>query len=92
MYEVGGRAYTWRFTHAKRDEEWKPATFVPIDWNRVACRYDFLLMTLPVDMRLIASPTRPVSTNAVAALLAVDKSACRPNLNSRRIVRLESEH
>lgn len=92
MYEVGGRAYTWRFTHAKRDEEWKPATFVPIDWNRVTCRYDFLLLTLPVDMSLIGIPTRPVSTNAVATLLAVDKSACRPNLNSKRIVRLESEH
>jgi hypothetical protein len=58
----------------------------------VACRYDFLLLTLPVDMSLIGIPTRPVSTNAVATLLAVDKSACRPNLNSKRIVRLESEH
>jgi hypothetical protein len=27
-----------------------------------------------------------------ASLLAVDKSACRPSLNSKRIVRLESEH
>jgi hypothetical protein len=49
-------------------------------------------MTLPVDLSLIEIPTRPVSTNGVASLLAVDKSACRPNFNSKRIVRLESEH
>lgn len=61
----------------------KPST---VDWNRVACEYDYLLMTRPVDMRLIGVPTRPVSANRTASLVAVDKSVCRP----QRVARVRS--
>ncbi len=91
-YEVGGRTYTWRFQYSKQEQTWEPAELVPVDWNQVACRYDFLLMTLPVDMKLIGVPTRPIRANDTAALVAVDKSACQPDLLVKRAVRLSSEH
>lgn len=91
-FEAGGRIYSWRFQYSTRDKTWAPEEFVPVDWSRVACRYDFLLMTLPVDVKLIGVPTRPVLANETAALVAVDKSACRSNLSVKRTVRLPTEH
>jgi hypothetical protein len=48
-----------------------------VDWNRVACTYDFLLVTMPFDARLIGVPTVAVASNNAGTLLAVDQQACR---------------
>ena len=47
-----------------------------VDWARVACNYDFLLVTMPYDPAFIHVPTVKVASNDAAALLAVDKRAC----------------
>jgi hypothetical protein len=47
-----------------------------VDWNQVACDYDFLLVTMPYDARLIRVPNKLVTSNAEAALLAIDKDSC----------------
>lgn len=48
-----------------------------VDWNRIACNYDFLLVTMPFDPAFIHVPTAKVASNDSATLLAVDKGACR---------------
>ena len=91
-YEVGGRPYTWRFAYSKRDKEWKMLDLTYIDWNRVACDYDFLMVTMPVDMSMVRVPTRRIRANDTAVLLAVDKAACHPDQIVKHRVRLQSEH
>ena len=90
-YEVAGQTYTWKFEYSKQDGLWALADLVPIDWNRVACRYDFLLATVPIDTRLIGTPTRAIRTTDAASLLTVDRTACHPNQIANRPVRLPSE-
>jgi hypothetical protein len=90
-YEVGGRRYTWRFTYDRIEREWKTQTLVPIDWNRVACEYDYLLVMLPFREPFLEVPTKPLAYNEAAALLTVDKSACHPGVRARRTVRLPQE-
>jgi hypothetical protein len=46
------------------------------NWRAVACGYDFLLLTKPLDLRRVHVATRPVIENASAALLAVTKAPC----------------
>jgi len=87
-YEVGGRSYTWRFYYFRPDREWKMAEVVPIDWNRVACEYDYLLVMVPFREPYLEVPTTPVKYNETAALLAVDKHTCRPSVRPTRKVRL----
>jgi hypothetical protein len=53
-----------------------------VDWNRVACSYDYILITMPYDTAFIRVPTDKVASNDAAALLAVDKQACRPGADS----------
>jgi hypothetical protein len=53
-----------------------------VDWNRVACSYDYILMTMPYDTAFIRVPTLKVASNDAAALLAVDKQACRQGADS----------
>jgi hypothetical protein len=91
-YEVAGRPYTWRFAYSKTDQEWKMQDLTYVDWNRVACDYDFLMVTMPVEMSMVRVPTRRVRANDAAALLAVDKVACHPDRTVKRRVHLHSEH
>ena len=91
-YEVGGRTFTWRFAYSKTDKEWEMQDLTYIDWNRVACDYDYLMAMIPVEMSVIGVPTRRVRANETAVLLAVDKSACHPEQIVKRRVRLPSEH
>jgi hypothetical protein len=91
-YTIGGRNYTWRFYREADTRHWKLVELVPIDWNRVACRYDYILTTKPVDMSLIETPVRQVGENSAATLLAVDRSACRADLIENKAVRLPTEH
>jgi hypothetical protein len=91
-FDMGGRSYTWRFKYSKAEKFWEPVSLTPVDWNRVACRYDYLLMTRPVDEKLISVPTHLIRANSAAALVAVDKSACHPEAIVDPAVRLETEH
>jgi hypothetical protein len=90
-YEVEGRRYTWRFHYDRVAKRWNMVELVPVDWNRVACEYDFLLVTLPFREPYIEVPFRPVAYNETAALLAVDKHACHPGVRPAREVRLPLE-
>jgi len=90
-YEVGGKPYTWRFHYDRVAQLWKTAELVPVDWNRVACEYDDLLVTLPFQEHYIEVPFRAIAFNETAALLAIDKQACHPGQTSTRKVRLPEE-
>jgi hypothetical protein len=90
-YEVEGRRYTWRFHYDRVAKRWNMVELVPVDWNRVACEYDFLLVMLPFREPYIEVPFHPVAYNDTAALLAVDKHACRPGTQPARQVRLPLE-
>ncbi len=48
-----------------------------VDWNQIACAYDYMLVTMPYDAAFIGVPTREVASNEAAALLAVNPQACR---------------
>jgi hypothetical protein len=90
-YEVGGRRYTWRFDYDRVEREWKPQELVPVDWNRVACEYDFLLVMVPFQEPFLEVRITPVAYNETAALLAVDKRTCHPDARSHGPVRLPLE-
>jgi hypothetical protein len=91
-FEVEGQRYRWRFHRQPGKPYWNMVDLVPVDWNRVACDYDFLLLTKPFNPGYIQIPTRMVASNESAALLAVDKRACHSELLRRPIPRLLSEH
>jgi hypothetical protein len=42
-----------------------------VDWQAVACDYDYLLVTKPYDMRRLEAPLTPVLENETAALFSV---------------------
>jgi hypothetical protein len=90
-YEVSGRRYTWRFTYDQIDREWKTQELVPVNWNRIACEYDFVLVMVPFQEPFLEVPTTPVAYNETAALLAIDKNACHPGARSAQAVHLPLE-
>lgn len=49
---------------------------VPVDWNRIACEYDYLLVTVPFREPYLEVPFTTIAYNETAALLATDKHAC----------------
>jgi hypothetical protein len=53
---------------------WYELTPAP-DWRRVACDYDYLLVTVPFAPQMIGIPTRTVAANESAALLQIDRQA-----------------
>ncbi|MDB6091596.1 MAG: hypothetical protein JWN85_4380 [Gammaproteobacteria bacterium] len=91
-YAVEGRTYRWRFSFSKRQGQWKMLDLVPVDWNRIACEYDFLLVTQPFEAAHIRVPTTLAAANDTAALLAVNKHECRPDASQKRQVQLPYEH
>jgi hypothetical protein len=90
-YEVGGRRYTWRFFYFRPYHQWKTADLAPVDWNRVACEYDYLLVTVPFRKSYLEVPVTPVAYNETAALLAINKNACHPSARHAQAVRLPLE-
>jgi len=52
-------------------------TAAAVDWTRVACEYDYVLITMPFEAHLIPVARTRVAGNAAAALFALDKRACR---------------
>lgn len=57
-------------------ETWYVEPAAPVDWSRVACTYEFLLVMKPFDPARIAIESRPVFENEVAALEAIAPDAC----------------
>jgi hypothetical protein len=72
-----GQSYSWRFHYDRDEHDWRPAVLAPVSWAAVACRYPYILVTQPYDPAYIGVPTRPLTANSSAALLAVDRRACR---------------
>jgi hypothetical protein len=68
-YTVLGERYTWRFRYSERDKAWEALPLVPVNWARVACDYDWLLVTRPYDAKLIEIATEVVRENDAASLL-----------------------
>lgn len=91
-YTVEGQTYRWRFYFSRPQRQWVMMDLAPVDWNRIACEYDFLLVTVPFEPSHIRIPTRTTAANETAALLAVDKQACRPEVRQERRIRLPQEH
>jgi hypothetical protein len=54
-----------------------PAPDSEVNWNRIDCDYDFLMVTMPFDPRRIGVPTVTVASNEAATLLAIDKRPCK---------------
>ena len=77
-FRTQGQSYRWRFRYDYNEHDWRPAVFAPVSWDAVACRYPYILATQPYDPAYIGVPTRTMAANSSAALLAVDRSACRP--------------
>ena len=77
-FDDQGQTYRWRFSYDVREGDWKPAVLAPVSWSQVACEYPYIIISQPYEPSLIGVPTRPLAANSSAALLAVDRSACRP--------------
>jgi hypothetical protein len=88
---VLGQSYRWRFEYSEQDHVWEAATLAPVDWGRVACEYDWLLVSKPYDGQFIRLNTTLKTENDSAALFAVDRRDCRPT-SSTTPVRLQTEH
>lgn len=73
-----GQSYSWRFRFDRSERDWEPAVLAPVDWGEVACQYPYIIVTEPYDPAYIGVPTRTLAANSSAALLAVDRGACRP--------------
>lgn len=77
-FRTQGQSYSWRFHYDHEEHDWRPAVLAPVSWGAVACRYPYILVTQPYDPAYIGVPTHPLAANSSAALLAVDRHACRP--------------
>ncbi len=91
-YIVEGQPYTWRFHYSSQSKQWSLGDLTPVDWNRVACDYDFIVATRPLDMKLIGVSTQLVTENEAAVVLRVDRRACHPESIVTPVVRLPTEH
>jgi hypothetical protein len=91
-YAVEGQIYRWRFAFSNRLKQWIMLELVPVDWNRIACDYDYLLVTMPFDAAHVRIRTTTAAANETAALLAVDKQECHPGRQQKRAVQLPGEH
>jgi hypothetical protein len=77
-FDVQGQSYSWRFRYDGDDHDWQPVNLAPVSWGQVACDYPYIIVTQPYSPGWIGVPTRTLSSNSSAALLAVDRRACRP--------------
>jgi hypothetical protein len=78
-FSVQGQTYSWRFNYDRDQRDWRPAVLAPVRWGEVACTYAYIIATRPYDPAYIGVPARMIAANNSAALLAVDRSACRPD-------------
>jgi hypothetical protein len=64
-----------------RRKPWYEKT-APPEWDRVACDYEFILVTIPFDRALIGVTTHTIAANESAALLRIDadKASCKAQI------------
>jgi hypothetical protein len=86
-----GQSYRWRFRRDPDEQDWLPAILAPVSWAQVACQYPYIIVTEPYDPAYIGTPTRTVAANSSAALLAVDRGACRPRSDAASGVTLRPQ-
>lgn len=79
---IHDQPYRWRFRYDPDEHDWNPAVVAPVSWGKVACQYPYILVTQPYHPAWIGVPTHPLGANSAAALLAVDRGACRPAMRS----------
>jgi hypothetical protein len=90
-YTLSGERYTWRFQFSQRNHDWEPAVMAPVDWPRIACEYEWLLVSKPFDEQFIETPVHLQVQNKSAALFAVDKASCHPSAREG-LVKLRTQH
>jgi hypothetical protein len=56
--------------------EWYMKGSPLVDWQQIACTYQYILVTQPFDAQRIRVATKLIAENTSAALLAVDPRAC----------------
>jgi hypothetical protein len=56
--------------------EWFIGVPPNVDWRRIACTYQYILVTQPFDMSLFPLAMSTVAENSSGALLAIDPHAC----------------
>lgn len=91
-FQVQGQWYRWRFDRDPGDYYWHMLDAVPVEWNRVACEFDYVLVTQPFRRGLIEVPGRLVAANGSAGLIAIDHGACSPQRTPPSPVHLPGEH
>ncbi len=85
-FRTQGQSYSWRFHYDVDEHDWRPAVLAPVRWGEVPCVYRYILVTQPYNPAYIGVPTRTLSANSSAALLAVDSRACRPQSDAASTV------
>ena len=90
-FAAQGQFYRWRFARDPLQHDWVPAVLAPVRWGAIACVYPYILVTQPYDPASVGVPTRTVAANGSAALLAVDRGACRPGGAAATAVTLPPE-
>lgn len=85
-FDSQGQSYRWRFRYDHIEHDWQPAVLAPVHWGAVACEYPYIIVTEPYDPAYIGVPTQTLTANSSAALLAIDRKACRPGSDAASIV------
>jgi hypothetical protein len=57
-------------------DDWYMSGQPLVDWQRIACTYQYILITRPFDRQRIRLTTKLVAETSSAALLAIDPRAC----------------
>jgi hypothetical protein len=58
------------------DDNWYMQGPPLVDWHRIACTYQYILVTRPFDLQRIDVATNPIAETSSVALLAIDPRAC----------------
>lgn len=77
-----GQSYRWRFRYDPGERDWEPGVLAPVSWSEVACEYPYIIATQPYDPAYLGVPTRTLAANSSAALLAVNRDACRTGIHT----------
>jgi hypothetical protein len=70
--------------YAPKESWYLDSTENVIDWESVACDYEYVLISKPFEAERIPLSSLVITENDSAALLAVNAQACPPSLPKRR--------
>jgi hypothetical protein len=62
--------------YAPPDNWYTEASSMPVDWQAIACDYEFLLVLKPFEPSRIGLATKTVAESSSATLLSVDRNLC----------------